>query len=415
MNNAIAQTTALLSTCALLLTGCGGGGGSVTNTPNSTTNNTTTNTTQTTTTSGAIPIGIALAQTSNVALLGQEGFVGARIAEKYFNSKGGINGTPIKLIPQDTSGDEAGAINAFQTLINKDKVVGIVGPTLSQQAFSADPVAERAKVPVIGASNTANGIPEIGDYVARVSAPVSIVAPNSLKAALKQNPQIKKVAVFYAQNDAFNKSETEIFQKAVKEQGLELVTVQKFQTTDTDFQAQATNAINLKPDLVIISGLAADGGNLVRQLRELGYKGIIVGGNGLNTPNVLSVCKALCDGVLIAQAYSPEYPGEINKIFRQAYIEQYKKEPAQFTGQAFAAVQVYVEALKELDKKSKISTLPLDKLRTELNKQLLAGKYDTPLGEIAFTPVGDVIQKEFYVAQIKMDKDGNTGKFVFIK
>ncbi|BBD69419.1 extracellular ligand-binding receptor [Nostoc commune NIES-4072] len=415
MNNAIAQTTALLSTCALLLTGCGGGGGSVTNSPDSTTNNTTTNTTQTTTTSGAIPIGIALAQTSNVALLGQEGFVGARIAEKYFNSKGGINGTPIKLVIQDTSGDEAGAINAFQTLINKDKVVGIVGPTLSQQAFSADPIAERAKVPVIGASNTANGIPEIGDYVARVSAPVSIVAPNSLKAALKQNPQIKKVAVFYAQNDAFNKSETEIFQKAVKEQGLELVTVQKFQTTDTDFQAQATNALNLKPDLVIISGLAADGGNLVRQLRELGYKGIIIGGNGLNTPNVLSVCKALCDGVLIAQAYSPEYPGEINKVFRQTYIEQYKKEPAQFTGQSFAAVQVYVEALKELDKKTKISTLPLDKLRTELNKQILAGKYDTPLGEIAFTPVGDVIQKEFYVAQIKMDKDGNTGKFVFIK
>jgi branched-chain amino acid transport system substrate-binding protein len=414
MNNAIAQTTALLSTCALLLTGCGGGG-SVTNTPNSSPNNTTTNTAQTTTTSGAIPIGIALAQTSNVALLGQEGFVGARIAEKYFNSKGGINGTPIKLVPQDTSGDEAGAINAFQTLINKDKVVGIVGPTLSQQAFSADPIAERAKVPVIGASNTANGIPEIGDYVARVSSPVSIVAPNSVKAALKQNPQIKKVAVFYAQNDAFNKSETEIFQKAVKEQGLELVTVQKFQTTDTDFQAQATNAINLKPDLVIISGLAADGGNLVRQLRELGYKGIIIGGNGLNTPNVLSVCKALCDGVLIAQAYSPEYPGEINKVFRQTYIDQYKKEPAQFTGQSFAAVQVYVEALKELDKKTKISTLPLDKLRTELNKQILAGKYDTPLGEIAFTPVGDVIQKEFYVAQIKMDKDGNTGKFVFIK
>ncbi|MEH1842880.1 MAG: ABC transporter substrate-binding protein [Nostoc sp.] len=414
MNNAIAQTTALLSTCALLLTGCGGGG-SVTNSPNSTTNNTTTNTAETTTTSAAIPIGIALAQTSNVALLGQEGFVGARIAEKYFNSKGGINGTPIKLVTQDTSGDEAGAINAFQTLINKDKVVGIVGPTLSQQAFSADPIAERAKVPVIGASNTAKGIPEIGDYVARVSAPVSIVAPNSLKAALKQNPQIKKVAVFYAQNDAFNKSETEIFQTAVKQQGLELVTVQKFQTSDTDFQAQATNAINLKPDLVIISGLAADGGNLVRQLRELGYKGIIIGGNGLNTPNVLSVCKSLCDGVLIAQAYSPEYTGEINKVFRQTYIEQYKKEPAQFTGQSFAAVQVYVEALKELDKKTKVSTLPLDKLRTELNKQILAGKYDTPLGEIAFTPVGDVIQKEFYVAQIKMDKDGNTGKFVFIK
>jgi branched-chain amino acid transport system substrate-binding protein len=416
MNNAIARTTALLSTCALLLTACGGGTTTVTSSPNTTpTNKTTTNAAQTTTISGAIPIGIALAQTSNVALLGQEGFAGAKIAEKYFNSKGGVNGTPIKLVIQDTSGDEAGAINAFQTLINKDKVVGIVGPTLSQQAFSANPIAERAKVPVIGASNTAKGIPEIGDYIARVSAPVSIVAPNSVKVALEQNPKIKRVAVFYAQNDAFNKSETEIFQQTVKDKGLELVTVQKFQTTDTDFQSQATNAINLKPDLVIISGLAVDGGNLVRQLRELGYQGIIIGGNGLNTPNVLSICKAFCDGVLIAQAYSPEYPGEINKIFRQAYIEQYKKEPAQFTGQAFAAVQVYVEALKKLDKKSKISTLPLDKLRTELNNQIITGKYNTPLGEISFTAVGDVIQKEFYVAKIKMDKDGNTGKFVFIK
>ncbi|MBD2771909.1 ABC transporter substrate-binding protein [Iningainema tapete] len=405
-------TTALLATCAMLLSACGG-----TNT-NTATNGTTTATnasTTTTTTSGAIPIGIALAQTSNVALLGQEGFVGSKMAEKYFNAQGGINGTPIRLVNQDTGGDEAGAINAFQTLINKDKVVGIVGPTLSQQAFSASPIADRAKVPVIGPSNTAKGIPEIGDYVARVSAPVSIVAPNSVKAALKQNPNIKKVAVFYAQNDAFNRSETEIFQQTVKEQGLELVTVQKFQTSDTDFQSQATNALNLKPDLVIISGLAADSGNLVRQLRELGYKGIIIGGNGLNTPNIFSVCKASCDGVLVAQAYSPEHPGEINKTFRKTYVEQYKKEPAQFSAQSFTAVQVYVEALKALDKKTKISTMSLDKLRTELNKQLLAGKYNTPLGEISFTPTGEIVQKEFYVSQIKMDASGTSGKFVFLK
>lgn len=402
-------TTALFATCAMLLTACGGANTNTNDKTNSATN------ASTTSISGAIPIGIALAQTSNVALLGQEGFVGSRMAEKYFNDQGGINGTPIRLVMQDTGGDEAGAINAFQTLINKDKVVGIVGPTLSQQAFSADPIADRAKVPVIGASNTAKGIPEIGEYVSRVSAPVSIVAPNSVKAALKLNPNIKKVAVFYAQNDAFNKSETEIFQKTVKDQGLELVTVQKFLTTDTDFQAPATNALNLKPDLVIISGLAADGGNLVRQLRELGYKGIIVGGNGFNTPNIFSICKALCDGLLVAQAYSPEYPGAINTAFHKAYVDQYKKEPAQFSAQSFAAVQVYVEALKALDKKTKISTIPLDKLRTELNKQRLIGKYDTPLGEISFTPGRDIVQKKFYVSQLKVDKDGNNGKFVLVK
>jgi branched-chain amino acid transport system substrate-binding protein len=46
---------------------------------------------------------------------------------------------------QDTGGEEAGTINAFQTLINNSKVVGIVGPTLSQQAFSANPIANVQK------------------------------------------------------------------------------------------------------------------------------------------------------------------------------------------------------------------------------------------------------------------------------
>lgn len=406
MKTLTARSSGFFVILALLLGACGSG---QTGTGSSNTAGTSAGS------NSAIPIGVGLAQTSNVALLGQEGVAGAKIAEKYFNDKGGVDGTPIKLVIQDTGGDEAGTINAFQTLITQNKVVGIVGPTLSQQAFSADPIAERAKVPVIGASNTAKGIPEIGDYIARVSAPVSIVAPNSVKAALKLNPQIKKVAVFYAQNDAFNKSETEIFQQTVKEQGLEIVTVQKFQTTDTDFQSQATNALNLKPDLVIISGLAADGGNLVRQLRELGYKGVIVGGNGLNSSNIFSVCKALCDGVLVAQAYSPEHANEINKAFRAAYVSEYKKEPPQFSAQAFAAVQVFVGALQALDKKSAVSKMPVEQLRTELNKQLLAGKYDTPLGEISFTPVGEVIQKDFYVAQLKVDADGKNGKFAFLK
>lgn len=363
-----------------------------------------------------IPIGVALAQTGNVALLGQEQVVGAKIAEKYFNDKGGVNGRPIKLVYQDTAGDEAGAINAFQTLINQDKVVGIMGPTLSQQAFSADPIAEQAKVPVIGPSNTAKGIPQIGKYIARVSAPVSVVAPNALQAALAINPNIKKVAVLYAQNDAFSKSETGTFQNTVTETlKLELATVQQFQTTDTDFTTQATNVINVNPELVIISGLAADGGNLVKQLRELGYTGLIIGGNGLNTTNIFPVCQKFCDGIIIAQAYSFAQENEVNKAFREAYKAEQKKEPPQFSGQAFAGVQVFVEALTALDNKTKLNTLTLEQIREQLNTQILAGKYSTPLGDISFDPDGEVIQSKYYVAQIKMDESGTNGSFNFIR
>jgi branched-chain amino acid transport system substrate-binding protein len=362
-----------------------------------------------------IPIGIGVAQTSNVALFGQEQIIGAKIAEKLLNVKG-VNGTPFKLVQQDTGGDEAGAINAFQNLINQEKVVGIVGPTLSQQAFSADPIANRLKVPVLGPSNTAKGIPQIGEYIGRVSAPVARVAPNAVNQALKQNPKIRRVAVLYAQNDAYSSSETGTFQEAVKSHKLELVTVQKFMTTDTDFTTQATSVLGAKVDLVIVSGLAADGGNLVKQLRQLGYKGTIIGGNGFNTANVFPVCGRDCNGILVAQAYSPDANNPVNKAFVAEYRSKYKKDPPQFSAQAFTAVQVFVEALSKVEKttKKKIVQLDLATVREELNKALRTGSYITPLGEISLDKEGEINQKTFYVSQIKMESDGKNGKFVIV-
>ncbi|MDD2736048.1 MAG: ABC transporter substrate-binding protein [Desulfuromonadaceae bacterium] len=367
--------------------------------------------------SAPIHIGIGVAQTGNVALLGQEEVDGAKLAEKYLNANGGINGTPFKLIFQDTGGDEAGAINSFQNLINRDKVVGIVGPTLSQQAFSADPIANRAKVPVIGPSNTAKGVPQIGEYVGRVSAPVAIVAPNALKQAMKEHPGIKKVAVLYAQNDAFNTSESGTFQESVKKMGLQIVTLQKFQTTDTDFTSQVTAVLGANVDLTIVSGLAADGGNLVKQLRQLGYKGPIIGGNGLNTAKVFPVCGKYCDGIIIAQAYSPSTKNPVNEAMAAEYRTKYKSEPPQFTAQAFTAVQVFVEALRKVEAvtKKKITQLDLAKVREELNKQIRIGTYVTPLGKISLDQDGEIHQENFYVAKIKMEADGKSGKFVFVK
>jgi branched-chain amino acid transport system substrate-binding protein len=364
-----------------------------------------------------IPIGVSVSQTGPVALAGQEQVLGAQIAEEYFNKKGGVNGRPFKLVFQDAGSDEATAINAYQNQINVAKVVGIMGPSLSQQMFAAGPFAVRAKIPVLGPSNTAKGIPQIGEYVSRVSAPVAIVAPNAIKAALDINKNIKRVVVLYAQNDAFSKSETETFQQAVKDMHLDLVTVQTFQTTDTDFTAQVTNTLNAKPDLVIISGLQVDGANLVKQLRELSYKGLIVGGNGLNTTNIIPICKMLCDGILVAQAYSPELKSKINDDFKGMYRDRQKKDPPQFSAQAFSGVQVFVEALAALDKKSPIAKMDLATLRIELNKQLIAGTYDTPLGEISFkpSPGGEIIQKQSYVAQIKMDQGGTSGKWVYVR
>ncbi len=362
-----------------------------------------------------ILLGVAVAQTSNTALLGQEQVIGAKIAEAYFNELGGVNGRPISIIYQDTAGDEAGAINAFQALLQED-IIGIVGPTLSQQAFASDPFAEEAKVPVLAPSNTAKGIPQIGEYIARVSSPVAVVAPNALKAALELDPSIERVAVFYAQDDAFATSETGTFQETVVAEGLTLIDpVQTFSKADTDFSTQISNALVGDPQLVIVSGLAADGGTLVRQLRELGYTGLIIGGNGLNTGNIFPVCQNYCDGIIIAQAYSYSYDSEINNTFRELYKTEQGKEPPQFSAQAFTGVQVFVDALTQVDNEQGLANLDLATIRDEVNKVILSGReFDTPLGVISFDPEGEINQASFYVAQIEMNDDGQTGQFTFL-
>ena len=365
-----------------------------------------------------VKLGVALGQTGpTTATLAQDQTIGVKLAEKYFNEKGGINGRPLKLVIQDTSSDEAGAVNAFNTLINADKVIGIIGPTLSQQAFAADPIADKAQVPVLAPSNTAANIPQIGDYIARVSAGVATYAGNAIKYAASLQPT-SKAAVFFAQDDAFSRSETGVFQNAAKDLGIDILPPQAFNAAETDFTTDVAYVLKNRPDLVVISGLASSG-NLVKQLRDLGYGGTIVGGNGLNVVQTFSLCKAQCDGLIVAQAYSPEIPATgINAEWRKIFKAEQKREPGQIASQAFTAVQVFVEALKVTEKSGKLDG-SLEAARIELNKNILAGQYSTPLGDISFDPVGEIVQKNFYVAQIKMVRgdtgDAFSGKFTYVK
>ena len=363
-----------------------------------------------------VPVGAVLALTGNANVYGQDQRTGLNLALAAINGSGGINGKPMALRLEDGGSDEPAANAAFTLQINRG-VLALVGPTLSQQAFSADPIAQRRGVPVVAPSNTATGIPQIGHFISRVSAQSSVIAPLSIGKALALQPSIKRAAVFFAQDDAYSTAETVIFQKALTAKGLKPVTVQRTQLNDQDFQNQITAALQQKPDLIVLSLQAMDGGNLIRQLRELGYKGMIVVGNGMNTPNIYPICQRYCDGILIAQAYSPELATPANRAFLKAFQANQggaSATPPQLTAQAFTALQVVGEALKRLDAKTPLTTLTVAQARTALMAEILKGHYQTPLGDISFTPEGEVIQKQFFVAQVKMNPDGRAGRFALL-
>ncbi|MDA0717969.1 MAG: ABC transporter substrate-binding protein [Cyanobacteria bacterium] len=366
--------------------------------------------------SKGIPVGAVLALTGNANVYGQDQKIGIELALAALNGAGGVNGKPLALSIEDGGSAEPSANAAFTLQINRG-MLALIGPTLSQQAFSADPIAQRRGVPVVAPSNTATGIPEIGNFISRVSAQSSVIAPLSISKALQLNPSIRRAAVIYAQDDAYSTAETVIFQQALTAKGLKPVTVQRTQLNDQDFQSQITAALNQKPDLVVLSLQAMDGGNLIRQLRELGYRGAIVVGNGMNTPNIYPICQKYCDGILIAQAYSPELATPANQRFTAAFAAAQSRNPKvspippQLTAQAYTAMQVIGEALARLDHKQPLKGLSVSQARRALMDEILGGTYQTPLGEIRFTPEGEVIQKNFFVAQVLMNAGGESGRF----
>src|SRR5579875_2221320 len=127
---------------------------------------------------------------------------GLELALQTVNQKGVLGGRRIALSVEDSAGNKDQAINAARKLIGRDKVVSIIGPTLSNEMFAVGPVVNARKIPIIGTSTTANGITDIGEYVFRTSLPEADVVPVTMKKA-QEKFGVKTIALMYANDDAF--------------------------------------------------------------------------------------------------------------------------------------------------------------------------------------------------------------------
>lgn len=353
-----------------------------------------------------ILIGLAVAQSGPAAALGSEQIAGAQIAEEWVNAYGKVNGRPIKLVIEDTGENADSANAAMQRLISNDKIVGVVGPTLSEQLRASAPLADEHGIALL-ASNSEAGVPELGTFVARVAPPVHGMETSLIKAALRLRPVLKRVAVLYTEADPISAEEAARFQYTITDTyGLELAAVATYDDEAASFDQQITQVIDAKPDLVVVSGPMAAGGALVRGLREGGYDGPMIGGNGLSSAEAMQACKDACDTLLVTLAYNYKDDSQMNKTFRTAYQARFDRNPSQLSAQAFTAVQMFVESLRKIDAKQELISFDSNALRTKLNETLLGTMYVTPMGRLTFSPEGELLDSQFYVGlMIKGDNN----------
>lgn len=294
-----------------------------------------------------IKIGVAAALTGNAAQYGVPIRKGFELAVREINDSGGVDGNGLGLVIEDEQGKKEEAINTFRKLIFQDKVLMLFGPTLSNSAQASDPVAQAAKTVVFGTSNTADGITSVGDYVFRNSVTERDILPVTLKIAA-QRTGLKKVAVFYGNDDIFTKSGYDNFKKALHDLKIPVTATETFAKGDVGFKPQLTKIKASDPDAIVLSALVAEGAPIMVQARQLGIELPFIGGNGMNSPRVFELAKNSSDDLWVGSPWSVESPTPENKRFIAAYQKTYQAMPDQFAAQAYDAMYIAAQALKKV-------------------------------------------------------------------
>ena len=293
-----------------------------------------------------IKMGFVFSMTGGAAAYGATQKEGAELAVGQINAAAG-GGLKISPIFEDDASVPQQGTNVYNKLINGDKVAVVIGPTLSNTAKITNPIAQQIGVTVLGVSNTAGGITEIGDYIFRNSLTEAVVIPNTIKIA-KEKLGLKKVVLFYGNDDAFTKSGADVFRKVLQAEGIQILGEQTFAKGDRDFSPQLTQIKSQNPDAIVCSALVEEASGIVSQARQLGIPKTvrIIGGNGFNSPALIKNAGEASEGVIVGAAWNISSTNPLNVKFVDDYTKKYTRPPDQFAAQAFAGVHIAYQAAK---------------------------------------------------------------------
>jgi len=188
--------------------------------------------------SAAVKIGVVLPLKSvsdplSSSGVGEEILLGLRLAVDEHNAEALPK---VSLEVRDSERDAGVAARQVSELSMENRVLAIVGPLYSNEAFAAAEIANARGIPLITPTATANGIAAIGEYIFQANPDYAVRGRATAQYAYRA-ANARRFAVLSA-NDTANKQMTEAFLDEVGKLGGEVVDVQWYNPGETDLQAQ---------------------------------------------------------------------------------------------------------------------------------------------------------------------------------
>lgn len=217
------------------------------------------------------------------------------LATKQINAAGGVNGSMIKLITVDSQALPKLAAEAVQTLVEKDKVVAIVGPILSSQIVAMIPGIKKYEVPVLMGATAPRLAVEGNRWLFRMRPGDDVVAMAMVK-FLKEDLKIKKAAILHDESP-FGVGGSIAIQDNAKVYGIEIVKRVQLVKGETDIGRYLKEIKEAGAEVLIAYSPTTEGaGSILRQWGEAGRPFRLIGSATFSNKMAHSAAGSLGEG-----------------------------------------------------------------------------------------------------------------------
>ncbi len=356
-----------------------------------------------------IKIGFNIPLTGDIPKVGEASKNAAEMLLADINSQGGLDvggkKIPLEFFYEDNESKAESAVNVALKLIEQNGVVAIIGPNSSKQAVPAGGTCNDNRTPMVSPWSTNPDTTKNRPWVFRAAFLDPFQGPVAVNFATKQF-KAKTAAVLFDISNDYSKGLAEIFKEVFeKKNGAKsIVAFESHGTKDQDFSAQLTKIINSKPDFIFVPDNYNQVALIVKQARDLGYKGPFMGSDAWGSAELMKLCGDDCKGQFFSTHYAAAGAKGATKEFIDRYEAKYGETPDDVAALTWDAARLVLQAIQDAGSYNSDLKAERKAIRDALsNIKEFAGI----TGSMKFDSQGDPIK---CAVVVRIDENGN---FVF--
>ena len=289
-----------------------------------------------------IKVGAVLSLTGPGAGLGGPERNGILLAEKRINERGGIRGRPLKIIIEDDGSKADIAKSKAESLIHGDKVVALLGPSLTASTGAVATVTNAIQMPQLCMTGLGPKIELSYKSLFHMLPPQSLNARAMLE-YIDKGLNAKKLGILY--DSGYGQLVLVHIKKLYKEYGIEIVAAEKFEVGAPDVSTQAAKVRAYKPDVV---GIIATSPVPFRNARQMRITQPIVSAVGSSSYEYVKGMGVFADDIVFPEFIVSEDPLPHQKEFVELFKKAKGTLPKTYDAAGWDATHVLAQALEKV-------------------------------------------------------------------